>query len=97
MQDGVGDRLVALDARTGQPVSAFGQNGSVDLKTGIVGDVDGRISLVSPPNIYKDIVITGGNNGEQSPSLGLYGDIRGWDAKTGKLLWSFHTVPRDTK
>lgn len=91
---GVGERLVALDAKTGQPVPAFGQGGSVDLKTGIVGEVDGRISLVSPPAIYKDIVITGGNNGEQSPSLGLYGDIRGWDARTGKLLWSFHTVPR---
>src|SRR5712692_5275053 len=34
------------------------------------------------------------DNGEQSPSSGLYGDIRGWDVHTGKLLWSFHTVPR---
>ncbi|HMJ88061.1 MAG TPA: PQQ-binding-like beta-propeller repeat protein, partial [Vicinamibacterales bacterium] len=51
-------------------------------------------SLTSPPSIYKNIVITGGNNGEASPSYGLYGDIRGWDARTGKLLWSFHTVPR---
>ena len=58
------------------------------------GDVDGGFSLASPPSIYKNIVITGGNNGEQSPSSGLYGDIRGWDARTGKLLWSFHTVPR---
>lgn len=91
---GVGERMVALDAKTGQPVPAFGTGGYVDLKTGIKGDVDGRISLVSPPAIYKDIVITGGNNGEQSPSLGLYGDIRGWDARTGRLLWSFHTVPR---
>ena len=49
---------------------------------------------MSPPVVFKDIVITGGNNGEQAPSLGLYGDIRGWDARTGALLWSFHTVPR---
>jgi quinoprotein glucose dehydrogenase len=91
---GVGDRMVALDAATGTPVPTFGTGGFVDLKQGILGDVDGRFSLVSPPAIYKDIVITGGNNGEQSPSFGLYGDIRGWDARTGKLLWSFHTVPR---
>ena len=67
---------------------------TVDLKAGIRGDVDGQFSLVSPPIVYKDIVITGGNNGEQAPAYGLYGDIRGWDARTGKLLWSFHTVPR---
>ena len=91
---GAGDRLVALDAKTGQPATGFGEGGYVDLKASIRGDVDGAFSLVSPPMVYKDIVITGGNNGEQSPSYGLYGDIRGWDAHTGKLLWSFHTVPR---
>jgi competence ComEA-like helix-hairpin-helix protein len=92
---GAGDRMVALDAKTGAPVPAFGVNGYVDLKQGIVGTVDGRISLVSPPTIFKNIIITGGNNGEQSPSLGLYGDIRGWDVRSGRLMWSFHTVPRE--
>ena len=91
---GVGDKMVALDAKSGTPVAAFGSAGYVDLTQGIGGDVDGRVSLVSPPTIFKDIVITGGNNGEQSPSLGLYGDIRGWDVRTGRMLWSFHTVPR---
>jgi len=93
---GSGDRLLAVDAERGKPSQGFGDGdtGSVDLKTSIRGDVDGGFSLTSPPTIYKNIVITGGNNGEQSPSSGLYGDIRGWDAKTGKLLWSFHTVPR---
>jgi glucose dehydrogenase/type 1 glutamine amidotransferase len=91
---GAGDRLLALDAQTGQPSAGFGEGGSVDLKASIRGDVDGAFSLVSPPAIYEDIVITGGNNGEQAPAQGLYGDIRGWDARTGKLLWSFHTVPR---
>jgi quinoprotein glucose dehydrogenase len=91
---GAGDRLVAIDAKTGAAIPAFGDKGSVDLKTGIMGDVDGRIALLSPPAVYKNVIITGGNNGEQAPSLGLYGDIRGWDAITGKLLWAFHTVPR---
>ena len=91
---GAGDRLIAVEAERGKPAAGFGEAGSVDLKASIRGDVDGGFSLASPPSVYKDIVITGGNNGEQSPSSGLYGDIRGWDAHTGKLLWSFHTVPR---
>ena len=91
---GAGSQMVALDAKTGKPTLDFGTAGFVDLKQGLKDEVDGNFSLVSPPTIYKDIVITGGNNGEQAPSFGLYGDIRGWDARTGKLLWSFHTVPR---
>jgi glucose dehydrogenase len=91
---GAGDHLIALDAERGTPAAGFGDNGSIDLKASVRGDVDGGFSLASPPSVYKNIVITGGNNGEQSPSSGLYGDIRGWDARTGKLLWSFHTVPR---
>lgn len=91
---GAGDQLVALDARTGAAIESFGTRGYVDLRTGIRGDVDGRFSVLSPPAIYKDLVITGGNNGEQSPSGGLYGDIRAWDARTGTLVWTFHTVPR---
>jgi glucose dehydrogenase len=91
---GAGDRLIALDAESGKPAEGFGDKGSVDLKAGVRGDVDGGFSLASPPTIFNNIVITGGNNGEQSPSSGLYGDIRAWDARTGRLLWSFHTVPR---
>jgi quinoprotein glucose dehydrogenase len=91
---GAGDRLLAVDAERGKPAAGFGDDGAVDLKASIRGDVDGGFSLVSPPAVFKNIVITGGNNGEQSPSSGLYGDIRGWDARTGALLWSFHTVPR---
>jgi quinoprotein glucose dehydrogenase len=91
---GSGDQLFSVDAKAGTLVTSFGENGYVNLKPSIKGDVEGQFSLVSPPIIYKNIVITGGNNGEQSPSYGLYGDIRGWDALTGKLLWSFHTVAR---
>ena len=67
----------------------------MDLKQGVLGDIkDGRYALESPPAIFGDVVITGCSNGEGSPTAGAYGDIRGWDAKTGKLLWTFHTVPR---
>jgi multimeric flavodoxin WrbA len=92
---GAGDRLLALDAKSGKLASEFGGFGWVDLNLGIKGDADGRITMQSPPAVYKNVIITGGNNGEQSPSSGLYGDIRGWDARTGKLLWTFHTVPRE--
>ncbi|PYU86350.1 MAG: hypothetical protein DMG08_29945 [Acidobacteria bacterium] len=53
-----------------------------------------QYELQSPPAVFEDVVITGCSNGEGSPSAGAYGDIRGWDARTGKLLWTFHTVPR---
>ncbi len=91
---GVDDgRLAALDARTGEPISGFGSAGSVDLKASI-GGADGPFTLDSPPVVYRNVLVTGGSNTEGEPSTGLYGDIRGWDAQDGRLLWSFHTVPR---
>lgn len=92
---GAGDgRMIAVDARTGTLVTSFGRDGSVDLKRTVRDEADGQFKLITPPVIYKDIVITGGANEEGEPAKGLYGDIRGWDARTGTLIWSFHTVPR---
>jgi quinoprotein glucose dehydrogenase len=88
-------RMMAIYARTGTLATDFGSNGFVDLRAGIRGDgADGSFMLITPPAVYKDILITGGSNSEGEPSTGLYGDIRGWDARSGKLLWTFHTVPR---
>jgi len=92
---GTGPFLLALDVTTGKPAPGFGNEGRVDLKQGVLdGLKDGRYALESPPAVFGDVVITGSSNGEGSPSTGAYGDVRGWDAKTGKLLWTFHTVPR---
>lgn len=92
---GVRDKLVAIDVTTGKPAPGFGNEGTVDLKQGVLGDLpEASLSLDSPPAVYKDVIITGSSNGEGAPSKGAYGDIRGWDAHSGKLLWSFHTVPR---
>ena len=92
---GNGPFLLALDVTTGKPAPGFGNEGRVDLKLGVLGDLkDARYALDSPPAVFGDVVITGASNGEGSPSAGAYGDIRGWDARTGKLLWTFHTVPR---
>jgi quinoprotein glucose dehydrogenase len=61
----------------------------------VLGDLpDAKISLQSPPVVFRNLVITGSANGEGTPTIGAYGDIRAWDANTGKLVWSFHTVPR---
>jgi quinoprotein glucose dehydrogenase len=92
---GAGDgRMMALDAIKGTLVTTFGDRGFVDIKQSVRDGVDGKFGLITPPVVYKDIVITGGANEEGEPSTGLYGDIRGWDARSGRLLWSFHTVPR---
>jgi glucose dehydrogenase len=95
LYSGAGDgRMVAVDARAGTLVRTFGDGGLVDLKAGVRGGADGRLMLITPPVVYRDVVITGGANTEGEPSTGLYGDIRGWDARTGTLRWTFHTVPR---
>jgi quinoprotein glucose dehydrogenase len=92
---GNGAYLLALDVTTGKSAPGFGNEGRVDLKKGVLGALtDGRYVLQSPPAVFSDVLITGCSNGEGSPSEGAYGDIRGWDARTGKLLWTFHTVPQ---
>jgi glucose dehydrogenase len=89
-------RMIAVDVKTGQLAKEFGVDGAVDLKASVsVDGGTGSFGLPSPPAVYRNVVITGGTNGEGEPATGrLYGDIRGWDARTGKMLWTFHTVPR---
>lgn len=89
-------RMIAVDVKTGKLVLDFGVDGYVDLKASVMIDGGvGSFGLPSPPAVYRNVVITGGTNGEGAPGTGrLYGDIRGWDARTGKMLWAFHTVPR---
>jgi quinoprotein glucose dehydrogenase len=92
---GVKGGMIALDATNGKPATGFANEGLLDLKAGVLdGLPDARISLSSPPTVFKNLVITGSANGEGNPSAGAYGDIRAWDAYSGKLVWTFHTVPR---
>jgi quinoprotein glucose dehydrogenase len=92
-------RLIALDASTGAPVAGFGQGGVLDLKTpDVMGSAPASsrgpsYGLTSPPLVWKDLVITG-SAVQEFPALGAAGDIRGWDARTGKLVWTFHAVPQ---
>jgi quinoprotein glucose dehydrogenase len=92
---GIKGGMIALDATTGRPAPGFANEGLLDLKAGVLdGLPDARFSLQSPPTVYKNLVITGSANGEGNPSTGAYGDVRAWDAYTGRLVWTFHTVPR---
>ncbi len=92
---GVKGGMVALDAITGKPAPGFANEGLLDLRQGVLGDLpDANISLQSPPAVYQNLIITGSANGEGSPAAGAYGDIRAWDASSGRLVWTFHTVPR---
>jgi quinoprotein glucose dehydrogenase len=92
----MGYRLVALDAKTGVPVLAFGTKGIVDLMDGLDRPKVGEIGSTSPPIIVKDVVIVGGagkNGTAPSSKTNTPGDVRGFDVRTGKLLWTFHTIP----
>ena len=87
-------KLFSLDARTGKPNQAFGDNGVVNLNTeAIMRGLPGRNALTSPPIVYKHLVITGGTT-QENPPLGPAGDVRAWDMRTGKLAWTFHSVPQ---
>jgi len=88
-------KLIKLSAATGKPIAGFGQDGLVDMKTPEVmnGAPRAPLGMSSPPLTYKNLVITG-SRVQETPSLGAAGDVRAWDARTGKLVWTFHTVPR---
>jgi glucose dehydrogenase len=86
-------RLVSLNAQTGKLTESFGDKGIVDLKQGVDnGFSHARYDMTSPPEIYKDLVITGAQV-QETPELGASGDTRAWDIHTGKLVWQFHSVP----
>src|SRR5215467_3466079 len=87
-------KLMALNATTGKPVPGFGNEGVVDMKPGALnGLVNSTFGLSPPPIVYKNVVITGAHV-QEGPSIGAAGDTRAWDVHTGKLVWTFHSVPR---
>jgi PQQ-dependent dehydrogenase (methanol/ethanol family) len=86
-------RLIALNARTGQKTPGFGNEGEVNLKANVADKFPNAVyAETSPPAIAADLVITGAEVPE-GPGLGPRGDVRAWDVRSGKLAWTFHTVP----
>ena len=95
-----GYQMIALDAQTGQRITSFGKGGIVDLKLEDDQEMDpitGDIGLHAAPIIAKDVVIIGAAHTEGSRPVSKRNDkgyVRGFDVKTGKRLWIFHTIPR---
>jgi quinoprotein glucose dehydrogenase len=95
-----GYQLAALDTRTGRPIAAFGTDGIVDLmeehrrRDGV--PLIGTIGASSPAVVVGDVVIVGSalHIGDDPPTkANTPGDVRGYDARTGDLLWTFKTIP----
>lgn len=87
-----GDKLYALDARTGQPIQTFGDSGRVDLNVGVRDDPQKiSVTLTTPGIIYKDLIIVGSRLPDSYGAPPGY--IRAYNCRTGKLEWTFHTIP----
>jgi quinoprotein glucose dehydrogenase len=87
--------LIALDAATGELAPGFGANGTLSLKTADVlnGFPNAYLGFSSPPLVLGDIIVAG-SRVQEAPTLGAAGDVRAFDVRTGKLLWTFHTIPQ---
>ena len=87
-----GGYVYALDARTGKAIESFGNAGRIDLREDLGRDAAKQsVVLTTPGIIYKDLLIVGGRTSEGLPASP--GDVRAYDVRTGKLRWSFHTIP----
>jgi quinoprotein glucose dehydrogenase len=95
-----GYRLVALDAKNGAPVPGFGKAGAIDLKLDDDQQIDlvtGEVGLHATPLVAGNTVIVGAAHlagGEPKSKSNVKGYVRGFDVKTGKRLWIFHTIPK---
>jgi len=94
-----GYRLIALDAATGRPVPTFGEQGIVDLKKNFDQEVDlerAAVGLHSTPMVAGNVVIVGAafeTGANPKSKINVKGYVRGFDARTGKRLWIFRTIP----
>jgi quinoprotein glucose dehydrogenase len=93
---GTGD-LIAVSARTGAPLKGFGKDGRADLQAALIRHEEDRrvVGFGSPPIVINDVIVVGCIITDTGRAEGLPpGHIQGFDVRTGKLLWVFHTVPK---
>ncbi len=89
----VGSFTIAIDAKTGKPMTSFGEGGAIDLHENLGREVSDLIVVnTSPGVIYNDLLILGTRVDENSPAAP--GHIRAYDVRTGKMKWIFHTIPQ---
>ena len=90
-------RLIALDAGTGRPVAGFGDGGTIDLRRGLrvppTGFADYEVT--SPPAIVDDTIVVGSGIADGTSKPHPSGEVRGFDARSGKLTWTWDPVPQD--
>ena len=90
-------RLIALDAATGRPIESFGDGGEIDVTEGLLWEVNRlHYTNTSAPVVWGDLVILGSG----MPDDRVYrrnppGDVQAFDVRTGRRVWSFHTIPQD--
>ena len=95
-----GYRLIALDAKTGRSIPSFGKSGVVDLKLDDDQEMDlitGEVGLHAAPMVAGNTIIVGAAHlagGAPKSKSNVKGYVRGFDVKTGKRLWIFHTIPK---
>ena len=88
-------RLIALDAETGKPCADFGETGTVDLLAGLEPVVDSwEYNVTSPGTVVGDVIVVGSSIADTIRPAAPPGDVRAFDVRTGKRVWTFHTIPR---
>ena len=88
-------RLIAVDARTGQPCEGFGKNGEVDTKLGMGKVAPGMVSITSAPTVVRDILVVGHQILDGQERYAPSGVIQGFDARTGELKWAWDMLRPD--
>jgi len=92
-------RLVALDAGSGRPCAGFGEHGILDLRHGLrIAPFEFQAyEMTSPPAVVGDLVIAGSAIADNSRLAPASGEVRGFDARTGALRWTFDPIPQDAR
>jgi quinoprotein glucose dehydrogenase len=92
-------RLIALDAATGAPCQHFGDGGTVDLRVGLRTAPHNfeEYEVTSPPAIVRDMLVIGSAIADNGRTDAVSGEVRGYDARTGALRWTFNPVPQDAR
>jgi len=91
-------RLIALDAERGAPCSAFGTGGTVDLRASLRNkpEESSEYEVTSPPAIVNDIIVVGSAVADNNRADAASGEVRAFDARTGKLRWTWDPIPQDS-
>lgn len=87
-------KLYAIDANNGLVCAGFGDDGQIDLSEGVLNYRKGQYSVTSPPTIVNDVLIVGSSVGDNGKTKLDSGVVRGFDVRSGKLLWQWDPIPR---